>query len=485
MLLSSLLFIQCLAQPTLINDICKKNVGVEFSFCMASFTSDPKSQSATTQDELGELSLQHLMSKASALTSSLSTILKKNSNQDLQSCFELYTAAIPTSEAALNSYKVEDYTTANKKLFTALRNSVNCAKEFQGGNDLPLKRITNEFIKLTKISLSFVPVASPAISKPGRNPTVVTSLGVSRLGSKPTSGKSRLELVAIAVQNLISKAEKITSAISQLQKDKKTSPSAKDALEYCSTSYSSFVKHLTEGLKGFQAKQYDDLKATLDTLTLDAQYCVDEFSNHNLQFPLMKQHGEFTKLADAASEIKNVTHVISKASTLASRYSILVKKYPNQNLQDCSKISSKATSTLEGKLKSYMIKDYPTTNVRVSAAMEDSADCSEGFQGENKDPLQRMNSAFIKLAKISLSFVRAGSPAVLKPGPNHISVASLTILKPVSNPTNISVASKPVSRPTNISVTSLSKPTVASLSKPTNISVASLAISSLSPNPQT
>ncbi|KAK6935050.1 Pectinesterase inhibitor domain [Dillenia turbinata] len=316
-LLSSLLIVPCLSNKNLINDICKKNKDVKFKFCVASFTSDRKSQNVTTENELGVLSLQHLISKASILGSRYSILAKKYPRKDLQECSKIYSQAIPTLKEALDSYKVRDYPTTNIKVSAAFDASADCVEGFQGGNKDPLQRMNSAFIKLAKISLSFVAVDSPAlsktvsnsrsvassaVSKSGVNLTSVASLVVSKLGSNPTSEKSPLELGAVAVQNLISKAQEINSAISQLQKDKKANGAAKEALKYCSTAYSGFVKHLTEGLKNYQAKKYDDLKSTIDTLTLDAEYCVDEFSNQNLEFPLMKQQGEFTKLADVASE---------------------------------------------------------------------------------------------------------------------------------------------------------------------------------------
>ncbi|KAK6935049.1 Pectinesterase inhibitor domain [Dillenia turbinata] len=315
-LISSLLFIQCLANANLIDDVCMKIKDVKFRFCVASFTSDRRSQNATMENQLGELSLEHLMSKASILTSRYSILAKKYPTKELQECSKIYAEAIPTLKEALNSYKAKDYPTTNIKVSAAFDASADCVEGFQGENKDPLQRMNSAFIKLAKISLSFVAVDSPALSKivpnfksgaslavPKSGPSTISgaSLAASKIGPNPTSGKSPLKLGAIAVQNLISKAQEITSAISQLQKDPKTNPPAKDALQYCYTSYSGFVKNLTEGLKGYEAKQYESLQGTLDTLTLDAQYCVDEFSNHNLKFPLMKQQGEFADLADAAS----------------------------------------------------------------------------------------------------------------------------------------------------------------------------------------
>ncbi|KAK6912873.1 Pectinesterase inhibitor domain [Dillenia turbinata] len=104
-----------------------------------------------------------------------------------------------------------------------------------------------------------------------------------------------------SIEHLIAKGTLINSKISDIQKDPRTTPIVKEALQHCSSTFTSAEKFLKKGLKGYLSKQYEEIYAELETITLDVQYCRDEFVNRNLTYPLEKLHSVFVELADIAS----------------------------------------------------------------------------------------------------------------------------------------------------------------------------------------
>ncbi|KAJ4951184.1 hypothetical protein NE237_028016 [Protea cynaroides] len=76
-----------------------------------------------------------------------------------------------------------------------------------------------------------------------------------------------------------------------------------------------------------------------------------------------------------------------------------------KGLQACQETYSDAGSNTEEAIDAFNSKDYNTANVKVSAAMDASSDCEDGFKGL-KSPLTVENNSFFQLTAIALAITK-------------------------------------------------------------------------------
>ncbi|GAB4857744.1 hypothetical protein Ancab_015651 [Ancistrocladus abbreviatus] len=75
-------------------------------------------------------------------------------------------------------------------------------------------------------------------------------------------------------------------------------------------------------------------------------------------------------------------------------------------LQDCLELYSDAKSSLHDGLRDFRSKDYRSANIEVSAAMDASTTCDEGFgeKAGEAHPLTKENNDFFQLTVIAIAF---------------------------------------------------------------------------------
>ncbi|KAI3904876.1 hypothetical protein MKW92_037595 [Papaver armeniacum] len=77
-------------------------------------------------------------------------------------------------------------------------------------------------------------------------------------------------------------------------------------------------------------------------------------------------------------------------------------------LEDCLNLYSDAIRSVQKAVASFKIKDYSSANIQMSAAMDASTNCEDGFQevvvGQDlTSPLAKQDGDFFQLAGISLA----------------------------------------------------------------------------------
>ncbi|WCJ20717.1 Plant invertase/pectin methylesterase inhibitor superfamily protein [Euphorbia peplus] len=120
------------------------------------------------------------------------------------------------------------------------------------------------------------------------------------------------------------------------------------------------------------------------------------------------------------SKLEELVHIsmkaaLSNSTNIKSYISKLVKnqknldRYSRGALQDCYDLYSSANSRLHEAVYDVKSKDYRKANVDVSASMDTSATCEDGFKDIiNKgmlSPLTNQNAVFFQLNAILLSFI--------------------------------------------------------------------------------
>ncbi|GKU95687.1 hypothetical protein SLEP1_g9016 [Rubroshorea leprosula] len=100
----------------------------------------------------------------------------------------------------------------------------------------------------------------------------------------------------------------------------------------------------------------------------------------------------------------NATSIKSLVSKLLTNNSL--SKHAKSSLKTCSEVYSEAISDLKDAIAAFKLKDYSTTNIRISAAMDASDTCEEGFKEEGDvSPLKKEDNEFFELTAIALAFL--------------------------------------------------------------------------------
>ncbi|KAI3891637.1 hypothetical protein MKX03_021981 [Papaver bracteatum] len=100
------------------------------------------------------------------------------------------------------------------------------------------------------------------------------------------------------------------------------------------------------------------------------------------------------------------------AKSKANSISIVIKRLletnksrvDNKCLQDCLKIYSNAAEDLDEVVKDFNAKDYFEANIQMSAAMDASTNCEDGFKQMGLvSPLTKMNDRYFQTTAITLA----------------------------------------------------------------------------------
>ncbi|KAJ4953262.1 hypothetical protein NE237_030094 [Protea cynaroides] len=99
----------------------------------------------------------------------------------------------------------------------------------------------------------------------------------------------------------------------------------------------------------------------------------------------------------------NATNIGSRIRQLLNDQTVApdVKK----GLQACQKTYSNASSNIKEAIGAFNSKDYNTANVKVSAVMDASSNCEDGFKGL-KSPLTAEKNSFFQLIAIALAITK-------------------------------------------------------------------------------
>ncbi|XP_015580600.1 putative invertase inhibitor [Ricinus communis] len=104
--------------------------------------------------------------------------------------------------------------------------------------------------------------------------------------------------------------------------------------------------------------------------------------------------------------ISNSTNIKSYISQLL--YQKNMDTYTRGALKDCLELYSNANSKLHEAIRDSMkLKDYFKANLDVSAAMDSSSTCEDGFKEKRGvvSPLTKENNVFFQLTAVVLSFI--------------------------------------------------------------------------------
>ncbi|KAI3875064.1 hypothetical protein MKW98_019637 [Papaver atlanticum] len=97
-----------------------------------------------------------------------------------------------------------------------------------------------------------------------------------------------------------------------------------------------------------------------------------------------------------------------KANSISTSIKSLLEKNKNRAdnkyLQDCLEMYTSAVSDLEKVLEAFIAKDYFKANIRMSAAMDASTNCEDGFKETGLvSPLTKMNDCYFQTTAIALA----------------------------------------------------------------------------------
>ncbi|KAL5551240.1 hypothetical protein UlMin_001416 [Ulmus minor] len=155
-----------LGSSDLIQDTCKKasdnDSNIPNDFCVSTLEANPKSQTATTIEELALSAIDITISNGTSISSTISNLLK-NTTVDpfvksfLQDCSELYSDAVDSLNDAEAAIKIKDFATANSDTSAAMDAPSTCEDGFKEKKGVvsPLTNHNNLFFQSTAIALAF------------------------------------------------------------------------------------------------------------------------------------------------------------------------------------------------------------------------------------------------------------------------------------------------------------------------------------------
>ncbi|KAK6930447.1 Pectinesterase inhibitor domain [Dillenia turbinata] len=309
-LLFSLLFAQCFGDINLIQNVCKKasssSPNIEFKFCVASFTSDPKSRSATTVEQLGETAFEHPISMVNTISPKISELLKDpklspKAKTALQDCSKLYSDATDQLKVALSSYNSKDYGKANVYASAAMDAASTCEDGFKElGETCPITQENHDYFELGAISLSFTCFGDINLihNVCRRVPDVEFKFCVASFTSDPKSRSATTieQLGQTAFEHPVCMINAISPKISKLLKDPKVSQKAKTALHDCSELYSNAIDQLKEALSSYNSKDYRTTNIRASAAMDAAVTCGDGFEDLGETCPLTQENHDYFEL---------------------------------------------------------------------------------------------------------------------------------------------------------------------------------------------
>ncbi|KAI3981945.1 hypothetical protein MKX01_018851 [Papaver californicum] len=139
-------------------------------------------------------------------------------------------------------------------------------------------------------------------------------------------------------------------------------------------------------------------KAAKSNPNIKYHYCLN-----SLKANLKSRYADIQQLGIISTELAK-----SKANLISNNIKRLLvenkNRADNRYLQDCLEMYSNAGSDLEKVLEAFNAKDYFKANIRMSAAMDASTNCEDGFKETGLvSPLAKMNDSYFQTTAITLA----------------------------------------------------------------------------------
>ncbi|KAJ4953256.1 hypothetical protein NE237_030088 [Protea cynaroides] len=231
------------------------------------------------------------------------------------------------------------------------------------------------------------------------------------LGEDPNNNNTDLQGLGLISLNLIvSNETKIESRIGQLLNNQTVALEVKKNLQFCQETYSDASSNTKEAIDAFNSKDYATVNSKVSAAMDASSDCEDGFKgvkspltaeNNNPKSHSIDLHG--LGLISLNLIESNETKIESRIGQLLNDQTVAlgVKK----GLQDCQETYSDASDNTKEAIVAFNSKDYDTANIKISAAMDASSDCEDGFKGV-KSPLTAENNSFFQLTAIALAITK-------------------------------------------------------------------------------
>ncbi|KAL5551238.1 hypothetical protein UlMin_001414 [Ulmus minor] len=159
-----------------------------------------------------------------------------------------------------------------------------------------------------------------------------------------------------------------------------------------------------DGINNIMTKPIDIIAQTCKKCANQSEFFSDSFCEASLQTVDVSHSTNLQGLALIAMDLalKNATNTISSIEELLSKKTL--DPFAIGCLNDCLDLYSWGVSTLKDAIRAFLIEEFDTANVWISAVMEDAGTCEDGF-GEKEgevSPLTNENYDLAQLCDIAL-----------------------------------------------------------------------------------
>ncbi|KAI3905306.1 hypothetical protein MKX01_039997 [Papaver californicum] len=159
-----------------------------------------------------------------------------------------------------------------------------------------------------------------------------------------------------------------------------------------------FLFLFSHGVNGADIIEPTCNKAAKSSPNIKYHYCLN-----SLKANPKSRNADIQQLGIISTELAT-----SKANSVSTIIKRLLEKnksrVDNKCLQDCLKMYSNAVSNLEEVLEAFNAKDYFEANMKMSAAMDASTDCEDGFKQMGLvSPLAKVNDRYFQTTAITLA----------------------------------------------------------------------------------
>ncbi|KAI3986325.1 hypothetical protein MKX01_002170 [Papaver californicum] len=163
-------------------------------------------------------------------------------------------------------------------------------------------------------------------------------------------------------------------------------------------SYLLFLFLFSHGVNGADIIEPTCNKAAKSSPNINYKYCLNSL-NANPK----SRNADIQQLGIISTELAK-----SKANLISTDIKRLLvenkNRVDNKYLQDCLEMFSNAVSDLEKVLEAFNAKDYFKANILMSAAMDASTNCEDGFKETGLvSPLTKMNDSYFQTTAITLA----------------------------------------------------------------------------------
>lgn len=154
--------------------VAKTDPNLSYKFCVDALESDPKSENATSIEDLALVSIDLTISNATKIRSFVSKILKgekppvladPRARLCLKDCLQIYSDAIYDLHKARQNFRARDFASVGVEISAAMDAPSTCEDgfgEMKGRPVSPLTLVNQAFFQWTAISLSFSIMSDPS-----------------------------------------------------------------------------------------------------------------------------------------------------------------------------------------------------------------------------------------------------------------------------------------------------------------------------------